>query len=567
MKLKTKHRPIQKKLLIGIVYPLLVVAALCTMIPLLWLVSSSFKNADEIFAVPIRWLPKLPPRITSSPYIVSNAYPKIRKPKPVDKDIWKTLQPELENVIREKVQQHIETKPLFIDSNIIQDLQNEMTKGIWKQTVTTLPFEVWTESSESIVSQVEKMIIPETLDTIWNNVYRQIAIETVEIEDNEFNRYKMDNINWVSPTLTIQQVQESTGATPMAYLRNDFQDGYNFFYTTPFESPIPIDRIRRIILPVRGNASYHHLSLSISSNATIYRPTRPFVLDSALRKDSVWRLHGIPGELESSQITMQQYVSKQELTKSVAPTPDRENRLRLTVSIHRPSYLSIVWNKLTTNYRKLWKAVPFNRYFINSVFIATASTLLALFFCSLGGFAFAKYQFRGKTILFGIMLASMMVPFQVLLVPLFGLMYDIGWLNSYNAIIFPFSVGAFGVFLMRQFIVTIPSELLDAARMDGCSEFGIYYRIVLPIIKPALGALTIYTFLSSWNGYLWPLIVLRDEAKYTLPIGLANLIGIYRQDYGMLMAGTLLSLLPIVILFLAMQREFVQGMTLGSVKE
>ena len=567
MKLKTKHRPIQRKVLIGIVYPLLVVAALCTMVPLLWLFSSSFKNADEIFAVPIRWLPKLPPRISSSPYIVSDSYPKIRKPKSVDKDIWKTLQPELENVIREKVQQHIETKPLFVDSNILQDLQSEMTKGIWKQTATTLPIEVWTESSESVVSQAEKVIIPETLDTIWNNVYRQIAIETMEIEDNEFNRYKMDHIKWVSTTDTIQQVQETTGSTPIAYLNSDFQDGNDAIFTTSVESPIPISRIRRIILPIRGNASYHHLSLSISSIATTYLPTHPFVLDNALRKDSVWRLHGIPGELESSQISMQQYVSKQKLTKSVVPQTDRENRLMLTVTIHRPSYLSIVWNKLTTNYRKLWKAVPFNRYFINSVFIATASTLLALFFCSLGGFAFAKYQFRGKTILFGIMLASMMVPFQVLLVPLFGLMYDIGWLNSYNAIIFPFSVGAFGVFLMRQFIVTIPSELLDAARMDGCSEFGIYYRIVLPIIKPALGALTIYTFLSSWNGYLWPLIVLRDEAKYTLPIGLANLIGIYRQDYGMLMAGTLLSLLPIVILFLAMQREFVQGMTLGSVKE
>ena len=256
MKLKTKHRPIQRKVLIGIVYPLLVVAALCTMVPLLWLFSSSFKNADEIFAVPIRWLPKLPPRISSSPYIVSNAYPKIRKPKSVHKDIWKTLQPELENVIREKVHQHIETKPLFVYSNITHDLQNEMTKGIWKQTVTTLPIEVWTESSESVVSQVEKMIIPETLDTIWNNVYRQIAIETFEIEDNEFNRYKMDNIKWVSTTDTIQQVQESTGATPITYLKNDFQDGNDAIFTTSVESPIPIFRIRRIILPVRGNASY-----------------------------------------------------------------------------------------------------------------------------------------------------------------------------------------------------------------------------------------------------------------------------------------------------------------------
>ena len=293
----------------------------------------------------------------------------------------------------------------------------------------------------------------------------------------------------------------------------------------------------------------------------------------------MWRLHGIPGELESSHIVMQQnnnpQLSTEEPNNSKSSnlpafhTPEATdgNQLRLQLKIHQPAYLSIVWDKFTSNYRNLWKTVPYNRYFINSVFIATASTLLTLFFCSLGGYAFAKYQFRGQKILFGILLASMMVPFQVLLVPLFGLMYDMGWLNSYKAIIIPFSVGAFGVFLMRQFIVTIPSELIDAARIDGCSEFGIYYRIVLPIIKPALGALTIYSFLGSWNGYLWPLIILRDEAKYTLPIGLANLVGIYRQDYGMLMAGTLLSLMPIVILFLAMQREFVQGITLGSVKE
>jgi ABC-type glycerol-3-phosphate transport system permease component len=243
------------------------------------------------------------------------------------------------------------------------------------------------------------------------------------------------------------------------------------------------------------------------------------------------------------------------------------SELRLRLELDRPSYLTICWDKFIYNYRRLWESVPYNRYFINSVFISTASTLLTLFFCSLGGYAFAKYRFRGQKLLFGILLASMMIPFQVLLVPLFGVMYDIHWLNSYKAIIIPFSAGAFGIFLMRQFIVSIPSDLMDAARIDGCSEFGIYYRIILPIIKPALGALTIYSFLGSWNSYLWPLIILRDESKYTLPLGLANLVGVYRQEYGMLMAGTLLSLVPVIILFLAMQREFVQGITLGSVKE
>ena len=567
MNQSNKNRRVQRKIFIGIGYPLLVAAAFCTMVPLLWLLSSSFKTADEVFAAPIQWLPKLPPRITSSPYIVTDVYPKIKKPASVDPETWKTLQPELEKVIWNNAQEHISKNSQLSTSLQTTELQTEMTKGIWKQHVATLLPEVWNGTAESIIKEVENSIIPETINTILKSVYREVALGTIEIEDLEFNRTEVESVMWDTDSDTGQQIHEADHEELIAALSYNFQDENNMRLTTTIKSPIPIDSIRRIILPVRGDASYHHLSLSVSVNGTTYQPTRPFVLNTAQSENTIWRLHGIPGELESSHIPMQQFVSKQELLKSEAPGPDTENSLLLQLTIHRPSYLSIVWDKLTTNYRNLWKSVPYNQYFINSVFIATASTLLTLFFCSLGGYAFAKYQFRGKTILFGILLASMMIPFQVLLVPLFGLMYDIGWLNSYKAIIIPFSVGAFGVFLMRQFIVTIPSELLDAARIDGCSEFGIYYRIVLPIIKPALGALTIYSFLSSWNGYLWPLIVLRDEAKYTLPIGLANLIGIYRQDYGMLMAGTLLSLLPIVVLFLAMQREFVQGITLGGVKE
>ena len=414
------------------------------------------------------------------------------------------------------------------------------------------------------------------VDTIWSSVYREVAIGMLQIEDLDFNRTPIEEIAWKVTSDTGARIRPSADTQTVASLSYDFRDSKTRYITATIPTPVPIDRIRRITLPIRGDASYHRFSLKVSilqmaemdndtHSGITYQPIRPFVLENALWKDAVWRLHGIPGELESSHITMHQV----ETDTAVESTSDTQNgnQLLLQLSIHQPPYLSIVWDKLTANYRNLWKTVPYNRYFINSVFIATASTLLTLFFCSLGGYAFAKYRFRGQKVLFGILLASMMVPFQVLLVPLFGLMYDIGWLNSYKAIVIPFSVGAFGVFLMRQFIVTIPSELLDAARIDGCSEFGIYYRIVLPIIKPALGALTIYSFLGSWNGYLWPLIILRDEAKYTLPIGLANLVGIYRQDYGMLMAGTLLSLMPIVILFLAMQREFVQGITLGGVKE
>ena len=565
-----KTKQVETKIFRGIGYLLLVGAAFCTMIPMLWLLTSSFKTANEIFAVPIQWFPSLPPRVAASPYTLENAYREIEKPKAVDEAVWEALAPELTQIVWKQAQAHLAANPQLSNYVPSEELQTETVQGLWQQLIAGLPDEVWRGTTPSILARVEAAVIPEAVDTIWSSVYREVAIGTLQIEDLDFNRPAIESVQWEAETGT--RIRTSEDAQTAANISYEFRDDKTVRMTATLPSPIPVEQIRRLILPIRGDASYHHLDLSVSvlhatSNARsiTYQPTRPFILESALWKDAIWRLHGTPGELESSHITMEHVGTG--MTTPAAGETGLGSQLLLQLTIHQPGYLSIVWDKFTSNYRNLWKTVPYNRYFINSVFIATASTLLTLFFCSLGGYAFAKYQFRGQKILFGILLASMMVPFQVLLVPLFGLMYDIGWLNSYKAIIIPFSVGAFGVFLMRQFIVTIPSELLDAARIDGCSEFGIYYRIVLPIIKPALGALTIYSFLGSWNGYLWPLIILRDEVKYTLPIGLANLVGTYRQDYGMLMAGTLLSLMPIVILFLAMQREFVQGITLGSVKE
>lgn len=568
---KNRNRRVIIKVSRGIGYLLLVGAAFCTMIPMLWLLTSSFKTANEIFAVPIQLFPSFPQRVESSPYIVENAYRNIEKPDAVeDETVWETLAPELTQAVWTQAKAHAAVNAQLSNYVPSKELQAEIVEGLWQQLVTSLPDEMWDGTRESIVAAVQEAIIPEAVDTIWGSVYREVAVGTLQIEDLDFNRPPIEAVRWEAETGT--RIRTSSDSQTAANLSYEFRDSKTVRMTTSISSPIPVERIRRVILPIRGDASYHHLDLTVSvlpstgnTRSTTYQPTRSFILESELWKDAVWRLHGTPGELESSHITMEQVETN--IENLPATGTGTESQLFLQLTIHQPSYLSIVWDKFTSNYRNLWKTVPYNRYFINSVFIATASTLLTLFFCSLGGYAFAKYNFRGQKILFGILLASMMVPFQVLLVPLFGLMYDIGWLNSYKAIIIPFSVGAFGVFLMRQFIVSIPSELLDAARIDGCSEFGIYYRVVLPIIKPALGALTIYSFLGSWNGYLWPLIILRDEAKYTLPIGLANLVGIYRQDYGMLMAGTLLSLMPIVILFLAMQREFVQGITLGSVKE
>jgi ABC-type glycerol-3-phosphate transport system permease component len=218
------------------------------------------------------------------------------------------------------------------------------------------------------------------------------------------------------------------------------------------------------------------------------------------------------------------------------------------------------------NYVRLFQDVPFLQFMVNSVFVTTSATLLTLLLCGLGGYGFAKFVFKGKDQFFMVLLGTMMIPFQVLLVPLFGFLFKIGWVDSFAGVIVPFIASAFGVFLMRQYMLSVPDDIIEAARIDGCGELRIFFQIVLPVVKPGLGALTIYIFMQSWNNFIWPLIVLRDEMKYTLPVGLANLLGIYQQEYGMVMAGSLISVVPVIILFIVMQKEFVEGLTAGATK-
>jgi ABC-type glycerol-3-phosphate transport system permease component len=219
------------------------------------------------------------------------------------------------------------------------------------------------------------------------------------------------------------------------------------------------------------------------------------------------------------------------------------------------------------NYRNLAALVPFHRYMLNSVFVACTVVMVQLFFSSLAGFALAKYEFRGKKAIMLLMLATLMIPSQVVIAPLYELVYRLGLVDSYLGLIIPGAVSVFGIFLFRQAILQVPDELLHAARIDGCSEIRIYWDVVMPITRPMVGAFCLISFMGSWNSFLWPQVILHNSARFTLPIALNQMIGPQeQQQYGMLMAGTLLAVLPVIVLFLLLQREFVAGLTAGAVK-
>jgi ABC-type glycerol-3-phosphate transport system permease component len=218
------------------------------------------------------------------------------------------------------------------------------------------------------------------------------------------------------------------------------------------------------------------------------------------------------------------------------------------------------------NYELLLQHTGFIRWFFNSLFVSTARTGLAILLALMAGYAFAKFEFRLKRILFIIVLATLTLPIYVLLVPLYTMMITLDWIDTYAALIIPFSAQAIGVFLARQYLLAIPNELLEAARMDGAGEWAIFARIVVPLAKPAIAVMAVLFFTSSWRDYIWPLIVLSDDARFTVSLGLPSLIGPYRQEYGAVMAGSFFSTLPIVVLFLVMQRRFIEGIMAGAVK-
>jgi multiple sugar transport system permease protein len=224
-------------------------------------------------------------------------------------------------------------------------------------------------------------------------------------------------------------------------------------------------------------------------------------------------------------------------------------------------------NPTLANFRYLLELdPPFYTYVINSVFVSSALVLLQLFFSSLAGFALAKYEFRGKRTLMVVMLSTMMIPGQILLAPMYDLLYRVGLIDTYWALTIPGAVSVFGIILFRQSMMQIPNDLLDAGRIDGCSEFRVYWDIVLPVSRPMIGAFTLISFMGAWNSFLWPQIVLNTRARFTLPVALNEMIGIYTQDYGTLMAGTLVSILPVALLFFLLQKEFLAGLTAGAVK-
>ena len=217
-------------------------------------------------------------------------------------------------------------------------------------------------------------------------------------------------------------------------------------------------------------------------------------------------------------------------------------------------------------YNTLLHKIPFFRFLLNSVIFAGGTTISMLFFDSMAGYAFAKLRFKGSQVLFVIVLISMMIPFQITMIPTYLLLYDMHILNTFAGLMIPRMTNAFGIYFMRQSFLTVPNDLLDAGRIDGLTEFGIYRKVSLPVVAASLATLAIFHFMAGWNDFMWPMLMTNSQTMQTLPVGLALFQGEHTSEHGPMFAGAVLSVLPILIAFLCAQKAFIQGIALSGIK-
>jgi multiple sugar transport system permease protein len=219
------------------------------------------------------------------------------------------------------------------------------------------------------------------------------------------------------------------------------------------------------------------------------------------------------------------------------------------------------------HYRALFSSLNLGRCLLNSTVIATTATAFCLLLTSMAGYAFARLRFAGRDRIFSSLLAGMVIPAQVAMLPLFLELKSLGLVNTYLGVLIPYLAPIFGIFMVRQYAMAVPTDLLDAARVDGAGELWVYWHVVLPLCRPILVTLGVFVFMGTWNDFMWPLIALTDDRLYTLPVALANLVGEHAQDTELMMAGSVLTVLPVLVLFMALQRHYIEGITAGGVKE
>jgi multiple sugar transport system permease protein len=538
-----------------IIYMMLITGTVVFSIPFLWMAVTSVKVDREMFSRQLRVLPMAPSAPNTSPYLDHDYYADLEGPH----------QEQLFQTFAEIARNAGLLLPNDVDNQITW---HHIGRGLYEKMWRSLPPETWASGPQAIEFAAESAINLDETVRVVENVVRRLSFGSMRARSHDLQ------VQDLGAGLPYDQrlLNESPGVvTPLtiseehltyASINYDFSDEDQASFSGTFDLEFDASELQRLQLNIKPDDSWHELWLTMEKQGVRYEAERPLVLANFTWATATWQEPG-PDDLTNK---IKTWILLRPVGQSEGYVSD-PRKIRVGLELRRSGLLTAWWHKLSRNYYLVWDHIPFWTYVKTSLFLVGTSILLTLFSCSIIAYAFARLYWPGREFCFVLMLATMMIPPQVTMIPHFLIWKTLG---AYDTL-FPLWAGnlfgnAFFIFLLRQFMKGIPKDLEDSARIDGCGFLRIYWHIILPLMKPSLAAIAIFTFMSTWNDFMGPLIYLADQRLYPLAFGLYAFAVQVENNPALTMAASLLMTLPVILLFFLAQRYFIEGTTLTGLK-
>ncbi len=548
-----------------LLHAILIGGAVLFALPFLWMVGTSMMSDREMFRPGMHFLPNAPQPRAQSPYLSDQEYPVIpRRPGIYPSFLWKDQRAAVLGSFRDRVESMKIDNPDGFDRDA---LVTAIFTGVWQKSLEISDPKVWLSMFDNAEPLANSLVTPEMVKEVLERLRRRLCLGHVSIRTAQFQHRQLaagvapaDLWKPVTGNIRLQPIQDD--GRPCALAHYDFDQAGRWQLSAEMDSPVPADQVRTLSIAMRQDETWHHYSVTVESAGRRWQSDEPLYLGGTQWQEVLLK------KWDPDNYNVYEPHPWTWLKESADGSSFNDgNRVRVTLAATRATPLEAWYGKAMHNYRLSWKYVPMWRYAATSFALVALNIVLMVLSSSLAAYAFARLQWPGRDFLFVVLLGTLMIPHQVTLIPGFIIMKSLGWYNTLQPMWIGAAFGsAFNIFLLRQFMKGIPTDLEDAARIDGCGFLRIWWHIMLPLVKPTLAAIAVFTFIGTWNDFMTPLIYLNDQRLYPLSLGLFQLQTILGTNYSMMMAASIIMTLPVIAVFFLAQKYFVQGITLTGMK-
>ncbi len=563
-----RKRPFWQSFLLHVI---LVSVSSVVALPYAWQVGTSWKLDKEVQSEKVEILPAKPIATLQSPWIDPQTFPTIQRPEQVSAERWDGW---MHKLLDERISAAVANSP---DSQIsklksqMPDLESELHKGLFRRLTRLVSYSAWQNAKQDeFATMVDRTLSPALVRECFDQCYRYFALSTVRLITQDYHVVNLtgrsdEHSPWQMQPGPVALQESNQSDRPVTLVRYDFTNADRFRVVSTFNTPLkladPQKGFKRIELSYRGDLSWHDMRVYVEMNGRTWKTKSPKYMATDQWAEVLVQL---PGE-DDQRLIPHRYLRLADIGPSDVTTP---GMLKVSVELNKSSTPEAYWAKGTENYRKAFEEVPFWRYFKTSVFLVAANIIGTLLSCSLVAYAFARLNWPGRNLCFALVLATLMIPPQITMIPSFVIYKYLGWYNTLAPLWVPnvLAVNGFAIFLLRQAMKGIPKDLEEAAKIDGCSHLRIWWHIMLPLVRPTMAAIAIFTFMFVWNDFMTPLIYVNDQRLYPLALGLFSFMAGRENQFTLIMAGSMIMTLPVIITFFLAQRYFIQGVAMSGMK-